>query len=124
MTTTNELQDFHFAFQITRKITLEVNYYRLSTNKFKHFATSANEFNQPKTDFSICGQAQKDLLSGKAMMFYKKWDKCHLNDITEDQHVEILKDIEVLKNQYNYIENDSNVNFDGLRALSMMKIKP
>jgi len=120
-----ELPSFRYSFQISRKIVFEVNYYRLGNNKDKHFSTSAAQFNQPKTDFNHCGQAQKELLKAgrKAMNFYNKWDKCHLMDLTEEQHKEILQDIEVLKNQYNFIETERSASFNELKNLSKQNVK-
>lgn len=120
-----ELSDFHFAFQITHEIVFEVNYYRLGNNVNKHFSTSAAQFNQPKTDFNHCGQAQKELLKEgrKAMKFYNSWDYVHIQALTEDEHTQILQDIEILKAQYNYIELDHCARFPELRELSMMPLK-
>jgi hypothetical protein len=53
---------FHTAFQLTRKIIFKVSYYTLGSNDSAYFSTSVCEFNQPKTDFSRCGQAQKGLV--------------------------------------------------------------
>jgi hypothetical protein len=122
--TLTELSSFHYSFQITKKIVFEVNYYRLGSNKNKHFSTSAAQFNQRKTDFNHCGQAQSKLLKeGRtAMQFYKKWDHRHLNDLTEQEHAEILADIEALKKKYNFTQTDTSATFSQLRELSMQKI--
>lgn len=120
--------EFHYAFQITRKIIFEVEYYTLGSNKSADFTTCANEFNQPKTDWCRCGQAQKDLLvGGLARSFYDKWDKYHLKDIT-DQEVfdDLIKDIEELKKKYNYIghiadSHPRDISFWELKKLSMNK---
>lgn len=120
-----ELSSFHYAFQISRKIVFEVNYYRLGSNSTKHFSTSAAQFNQPKTDFNHCGQAQKELLkgAGAAMSFYKKFDPLHIKDLTEDQHTDILAGISKLKDKYNWIESDNDIRLSDLRDLSKMPVK-
>jgi hypothetical protein len=124
-TKTIELQSFHYSFQITRNIVFEVNYYRLGDNQQKHFSTSAACFNRPKTDFDHCGQAQKELLKeGRtAMRFYNAFDKYHLNDLTSEQHAEILKRIEELKAKYNWIKTDHAASFEQLKDLSKIPIR-
>lgn len=64
--------EFMYAFQITRKIIFEVRYSTLGSNQHPYFATSAEEFNQPKTDYERGGQCQGDLLTGPALDFYQK----------------------------------------------------
>jgi hypothetical protein len=125
MNTARELKSFHFVFQISGKIVFEVNYYRLGNNKTKHFSTSAAQFNQPKTDYNRCGQAQHDLLKGApaAMRFFKKWDTCHVKDLTPEQHTEVLQDIEELKAKYNYLETEKDASFSKIRELAMQPVK-
>lgn len=127
MNTAAELKTFHYAFQITRTIIFEVSYYRLGSNKNKHYSTEASQFNRPKTDYNQCGQAQESLLKRfpLAYNFYLKYDPCHLHDISEETHTNILNDIEKLKEKYNYIStfNDNGFGFGSIRELSMMKLK-
>lgn len=98
-------KEFTAVFQITKKIIFEVNYYTLGNNNNAHFSTSASEFNQPKTDFRSCGQAQEKLLpvSSMAGRFFKKWDSKHLSDLTEDEYAEMIADLEKLKEKYNFL---------------------
>lgn len=127
------MKEFHYGFEITRKIVFEVSYYTLGNNKDPYFTTSASEFNQPKTDYCQAGQAQKALLplNSVARDFYEKWDKKHLHDLNEDEYVEVCNDIEKLKETYNYIvkEKDtfagtnSGLSFYSLKNLSMEKLK-
>ena len=121
------MESFHYTFQISKKIIFEVNYYLLGSNKSKYFSTSAAEFNQPKTDFYCCGQAQNELLKGfpLAMNFYKKFEQFHCKDLTEEQYKEILFEIEKLKSAYNFIhtENDRGFSYGSQRELSMLKVK-
>lgn len=114
-------KEFKLTFQITRKIIFEVKYYTLGSNKNPYFSTSSAEFNQPKSDFKQCGQCQDELLKGHsiAKLFYKKWDKKHLSDLTTKEYEELIIDLELLKEKYNYIESDS---FYLQRELSKMKI--
>lgn len=126
-------KEFISAFQITRKIIFEVEYYTLSNNKHAYFSTSANELNQPKTDYSICGQAQYDLLPkyGKAFRIWKKWNEKHLKDLNDAEYNLLITDINELKNIYNYIfvELDEtqkpyspNIPFYAIKKLSMLDI--
>lgn len=121
-----------WAFQISKKIVFEVEYYQLKGNKEPYFSTSANEFNQPKTDWERCGQAQEALLpkSSAAYKFWKKWDKKHLEDLTDEEYNDLLKDIDILKEKYNFIEQEQDGNlyitslpFYKLKELSMKKPK-
>jgi hypothetical protein len=124
---TNNFASFHYAFQISRMIIFEVDYYRCGNNPDKYFTTSAAQFNRPKTDYNHCGQAQKELLrfASKAMTFFKKWDDLHTKDLNEAQYLDMLNDIEVLKSQYNYIVNDTDrdLSFSELRDLSKLTLK-
>lgn len=120
--------EFHTAFQLTRKIIFEVSYYTLGGNESAYFTTSACEFNQPKTDFDRCGQAQKDLCFGPAKTFYEKWDKYHLHKLDDNQFEEMIKDLEALKQNYNYVENKADfkpedIGFRQEKELSMRKVK-
>ena len=120
-----------WAFQINKTIIFEVEYYQLKGNATPYFSTSASQFNQPKTDWSRCGQAQEDLLPHNTYVykFWKKWDKKHLRDLTAEEYRELITDIKRLKNIYNYIEleQDNNlwrthISFNSLKALSMLKL--
>ncbi len=54
------MPSFHFIFQISKKIIFEVNYWGL--NETPYFSTQAAEFNQNRSDYVQCGQAQEELL--------------------------------------------------------------
>ncbi len=122
---TSNLEEFNYAFAVNRMTIFEVRYYTLGSNSHPYFATSADVFNRPKTDWSTCGQCQDRVLSGKAMEFYRKWDFLHTKDLTEEQYNEIRNDIEELKRAYpHYIEKLGrearyNISFWAERELSM-----
>jgi len=120
-----ELPSFHYTFQITKSIMFNVSYYRLGNNKNKYFATSADLFNKPKSDWSECGQAQSNLLSGLSMKFYKKWDNYHTLDLSKIEYDALLIDIEALKNAYNFLhtDTDNDFNFSDIRTFSKQKTK-
>lgn len=97
--------EFMFAFCISRTRVFFVEYYTLSTNSHAYFATSAAEFNRPKTDYKRGGQAQDDVCTGSARKFWRRWDALHCKDLTDEQYAELLQDIEALKIAYpHYIE--------------------
>ena len=126
-------KEFLAAFQITRTTVFEIEYYTLGSNSHPYFTTSASVFNRPKTDFSSCGQCQKDVLTGHAYRFYKKWNAYHLKDLTESEYEEMTKDMQLLFDTYNYIFYDnctedgkidkSHISFYDIKDLSMLKIK-
>jgi hypothetical protein len=125
---TTELTSFHYAFKISKTVIFEVDYYRLDSNKFKHFSTSAAQFNHIRSDYNQCGQAQKSLLpqSSLAYKFYKKWDLVHLQDLTAEQHAECLSDLTNLAAHYENLNKtitDDYFSFDALVALSRSHIK-
>lgn len=126
-------KEFISSFQLSRKIIFNVCFYTLGNNSHPCFSTSAYEFNQPKTDYCRAGQAQEDLMRGflTARKFWRKWDKKHLQDLTENEYEELMQDIETLKEKYNYIYkelNESlrpynpNICFYDLKKLSMLKL--
>lgn len=98
-------KEFKYCFQITKLIMFEVEYYTLGSNKSPYFVTEANEFFKNKKDYKSGGQAQDRLLpkNSIARQFWEKWDKEHLKDLSNDKYREIIKDIEELKEKYNYI---------------------
>lgn len=77
-----------------------------------NFATSAEKFCKNKQDFQQCGQAQKTLLRGypMAMHFFKKWDACHLRNLSPQQYQAMRADLEALRAKYNCLfwELDEN----------------
>ena len=99
------MKEFIAVFQMSKTIIFEVNYYTLSNNTYPHFTTQAAQFNRNKQDYSRCGQAQPALLKNfsVARRFFEKWDCFHLRDLTSEQYDDMMKDLEVLKKQYNFI---------------------
>ena len=49
--------------------------------------------------------------------FYAKWDYCHLHDLKDAQWQEVIDDIEMLKQRYNYIEEISDTFAGGIDLL-------
>lgn len=104
------MREFQAVFQMSKTIIFEVRYYTRSTNPTPHFATSAAQFCRNKLDYNLCGQAQKSLLRSypTAMRFFKKWDACHLQNLTLAQYEEMRADLEKLKARYNFIYEELN----------------
>ena len=127
------VKEFISAFQISKMIIFKVNYYTLGNNEKPYFTTSASVFMKNKKDYDRCGQCQKDVLpkGSIARNFFEKWDSKHIHCLTDDEYINMIKDLEELKNVYNniYIEKDtfrnqnSNISFNAIKDLSMMKLK-
>lgn len=126
-------KEFIASFQLSRKIIFNVEYYTLGNNPSPYFVTSAYEFNQSKTGYRRAGQGQEDLTKSflVARRFWKKWDKKHLQDLTENEYEELMQDIEALKEKYNYIYKELNeyskpyhptIHFTDMKKLSMLKL--
>ena len=118
-------ESFHYIFQITKLIIFNVSYYRLGSNCNKYFATNAALFCRNKKDFNQCGQCQDSILFGSAKKFYKKWNYLHCKDLSENEYNEILDDLKILCDKYNYIQNnnDNDFSFWAEKDLSMLKLK-
>lgn len=127
-------KEFLSAFQLSRKAMFEVSYYTLSTNSNPDFTTCAETFNQPKTDWNMCGQCQKEVLKNfpTARKFYEKWDAKHLKDLTDEEYAEMREDLKALENRYNHIIREldeskkpysPHISFYDMKDLSMMKVK-
>ena len=102
--------EFHVKFAMSKTIVFNVDYYTLGGNKNPYFATSADQFNRPKTDWNICGQAQNELLKGHMMAqrFFKKWNVMHLKKMNDVQYNELLSDLDKLFEYYPYILSQNN----------------
>lgn len=100
-------KEFQYCFQITKFVLFEVAYCTPLDNKSPDFTTSAEEFSKNKRGHKCGGQAQDKILpeNSIARQFWKKWDKKHLKDLSDDEYREVVKDIEELKEKYNFIED-------------------
>ncbi len=126
-------KEFIASFQLSKKIVFNVNFYTLGNNFHPYFSTSAFEFNQPKTDYCRGGQAQEDLTKNfyVARRFWKKWDKKHLQDLTEEEYTDLIIDLEKMKGAYNYLWSELDearkpynpcIPFEKMKELSKMKL--
>lgn len=100
---------FTIAFRISKKKFFIVKYGSInSRNQEPYFSTSGGILNHVRSDWNQCGQCQKDILSTGliARKFYDKWDEKHLSSLTLIEYDEMMKDLELLKEKYSYIDND------------------
>lgn len=101
-------KEFQYLFQISKLVIFSVSYHTVGGNKNPYFATSASVWCKSKKDISQGGQCQEEVLSEfngyrrRAYDFYKKWDHCHLHVLKDEEYEEVIKDIEKLKEAYNY----------------------
>lgn len=116
---------FAMVYQVTRKVTFEVHY-NVRKDGSHYFSTEANLFNQPKTDYKRCGQAQESVLPklSKAYHFYKKWDVYHLKPITDEKvWKEMVEDVISLAEGYNCAVREERLPFELCKAISMLPFK-
>lgn len=95
------------TFRDRKRVTFTIHYGEYGElYQDPHFATSAQELNRNRTDYSSCGQAQQSLLKNKDLKtFFEKWDKFHLLKLNFKQYDELMKDIDNLKQTIPYIES-------------------
>ena len=124
--------EFLYCFQIDRRVIFNVEFYTSGDNEKPRFSLSAAVFNRPKTCYEKIGQCQEEVTKGLAKEFVKKWNNLHLHFLFQHEYMEICRDIEKLKNEYNYIEvideegfrnERSDIPFYKKKELSMMEIK-
>lgn len=101
-----EKRTFEMAFQLSKAKIFEVSYHLLKGNSAPYFSTSAGELLSSKRDYKRCGQAQDDVTKGYATArnFWLKWDKYHVQDLTDKQYKEMVADLKVLMEKYNFVQ--------------------
>lgn len=115
-----------YIFQLSRMVMFEVLYNRLRGNKQPYFSTSAQVFTRSKMGLTRAGQCQEDVLKDfpLAYRFYKKWDKHHLHILDEETYQELLNDIAILKDAYEWdFTRSSSMSWWREVDLSKRKIK-
>ena len=112
------------VFQLSKTEIFEVNYYYCGSNDKPYFATSAAVFNQPKSDYSRCGQCQEDVLHKYtlARKFFEKWDKHHLKILSDADYYKMRIDLESLFDEYNHLFGYSDFSFSAKKELSKQKV--
>lgn len=90
-------KEIKVIFKIKGYVNFTVNFYGCGW----YFATSA-------TGRGCAGQCQDLVLEGLAMAFYKRYDKFHTNSMNSIELDNILNDLIILMNNYNYIITKQN----------------
>lgn len=127
------MEEFKFSFQLSKIAILTVCYYKLVENEGAEFTISGAEFTISVTvlhkggakgdvarfvnKFNTCGQCQEGY--GAARLFVDKFNLLHNKCLNETQYNEIVAEIEILKQKYNWIESES---FN--QIVSMSKLTP
>ena len=94
------------SFRIAKRTFFTIYYGHVKVNPLPYFSTTAERLTFSGRDYTQCGQAQDELLIGSARSVWEKWERKHLHYLTTDELLELLADIENLKDQYPWIEND------------------
>ena len=115
------MKEFKFSFQLSKLDILIVSYYKLNGNKDAYFTISAAVLQRGKQDYAMCGQCQEEVSKGHgaARCFVRKFNSLHNECLNEMQYNEIVAEIEILKQKYNWIESES---FN--QIVSMSKLIP
>lgn len=121
----NELQDFSMAFKITNMVVFEVRYNHVGSNKDADFATSAMQFTRNKKSYTSAGQCQEEVLpkESEAYKFYQKWDSKHLHSLSVEEYSDLMKDLETLKSNYEFIYKEGNRDFNWFDLVELSKTK-
>ena len=112
-----------YIFQLSKMVMFEVSYKRLRGNKSPYFSTVTQVFCKNKRDISCTGS---DNLKNfpLAYEFYQKWDGEHLHRLDVEKYDELLRDIEELKQEYNWEFTKSGDGFPFHREVELSKQKP
>ena len=139
------MKEFKFSFQLSKIAILTICYYKLGENESAEFTISVTVLQSEKHDSIMCGQCQeggakgegavarfvnkfnmcghcKEEVSkgyGAARLFVDKFNSLHNECLNETQYNEIVAEIEILKQKYNWIESES---FN--KIVSMSKLTP
>lgn len=105
--------EFEYTFRVGKRLGFEVSYITLMGNRYPYFSTSAFKLTTKRDEYARGGQAQHALLevNTKAREFWEYWDKFHLRELTDEQLLELERDINELKMQYPYIEGSKFSDF-------------
>ena len=135
---------FSILFQLDKLRLFEVNYVLKNIYKGTIGKTSStfeptkvvdeltmntSTFQKSKRDYQSVGYVDEVLANyQKARNFYEKWKKEIFHSLTENEYNELLQDIEVLKNTYNYteqpIEGPDKYGFRFSQEVELSKMKP
>lgn len=120
------MNGFVYVFQISKIVTFEVSYCSFENDR-PYFSTSCIEFVKNKKSFNICGQGLEELLEKDSIAyhFYNKWNKKHLGYLTIDEEKELMHDMKILIDAYNWISSVEvdDIPWDDIVALSELPLK-
>ena len=124
-------KEFIYLFQIDKRVLFEVQFRTCGSDTHPYFITYAHKFYKNKRGFEATGQCQCDVLEGLAYNFFKKYCDNHYKNLSEEEYNNIVKDLEELKQTYNYKkmlqdtfkEDYSDFSFEDMKELSRKEIK-
>ena len=122
---------FSIAFQVTKHDIFTVSYGgSFPQDENAIYVTGIDILNYHKTDLIGFGALQDAVLpkGSPVRKFWGKWKKCHAKPITKKQYAELRKDIDKLKEVYNFHElfgdrQQRRISFCSLVVLSKMPLK-
>lgn len=112
-----------YIFQLSKMVMFQVSYKRLRGNKLPYFSTVTQVFCKNKRDISCTGSNNLKNFP-LAYEFYQKWDGEHLHRLDVEKYDELLRDIEELKQEYNWEFTKSGDGFPFHREVELSKQKP
>ena len=86
---------FKFQDDEGKNACIEVTYGDLKANQLPYFSTSGSSAD-------CCGQCQNKILPKDSILrdFWEKWDYYHCQTLTIEEYKELIKDIEILEEEY------------------------
>mgnify|MGYP006916030300 CR=1 FL=1 len=119
-------REFNIVFQLSKMKIFEVSFYTIKNNPTPHFSTSACLLSRNKKSYIRSGQAQKEVTIGfpEAYHFYEKWDKYHIHDLTRERYDEMISDLKVLMEKYNFVQYDHTYYVPFHMIVTLSKLKP
>lgn len=118
--------EFRYMFKTAPNTIFAVDNRTMGENDFSYFATSAYELNKNRNNFKVAGQAQDELLQPGTVAkdFYEKWKEKAFETLDEATLKDVMKDLEVLKQEYSYDEIITDTTFKGTEyAASIIDIE-
>lgn len=102
--------EFVATFQLDKMTVFSVRYSTIGNNARPDFATQAAKFVRSKRDYSRCGQCQEAVLpkGTLARKFYDKWNPKHLQALTDAEFIELMEDMDALKERYNHVYREAD----------------
>jgi 5'(3')-deoxyribonucleotidase len=93
-------QSFICLFHISKTKLFKVSYLQFKGNTHKYYITGISSYTPIKGFHSKC-QTQYKYLSNEAKTFYDKWYSFQTKDLTIQQYLQLVNDLEKLTKHYN-----------------------